>query len=116
MRRSSASSATRSLRRPTSASSSDTRKLFTGYWVLLEGLPAVVSGRCDAGLAARLVDVQAGVEVGLDLAEDGRDLVRSGSFSHGSLPGSLPVVRFPLRLDQVLGGRPLYSMIRPSRL
>ncbi len=34
-----------------------------------------------------------------EIAEDGRDLVRSGSFSHGSLPGSLPVVRFPLRLD-----------------
>ena len=60
----------------------------------------------DAGLAAGLVDVQAGVEVGLEVAEDGGDLVRSGSFSHGSLPGSLPVVRFPLRLDQVLGGRP----------
>jgi hypothetical protein len=53
-----------------------------------------------------MADVQAGVEVGLEVAEDGRDLVRPGSFSHGSLPGSLPVVRFPLRLDQVLGGRP----------
>jgi len=42
----------------------------------------------------------------LEVAEDSRDLVRSGSFSHESLPGSLPVVRFPLRLDQVLGGRP----------
>jgi len=41
----------------------------------------------------------------LEVAEDSRDLVRSGSFSHESLPGSLPVVRFPLRLDQVLGGR-----------
>ena len=75
-------------------------------WILLEGLPAVVGGRSDAGLAAGLVDVQAGVEVGLDVAEDRGDPVRSGSFSHGSLPGSLPVVRFPLRLDQVLGGRP----------
>src|SRR4051794_35079576 len=81
-------------------------KLFTRYGILLEGLPAVVSGRSDAGLAARLVDVQAGVEVGLDVAEDRGDAVRSRSFSHGSLPGSLPVVRLPLRLDQVLGGRP----------
>src|SRR5271165_4698327 len=54
-----------------------------------------------------MVDVQAGVEIGLEVAEDSRDLVRSGSFSHESLPGSLPVVRFPLRLDQVLGGRPI---------
>src|SRR4051794_38332166 len=81
-------------------------ELFIRYWVLLEGLPAVVGGGSDPGLTAGLVDVQAGVEIGLEVAEDGRDLVRSGSFSHGSLPGSLPVVRFPLRLDQVLGGRP----------
>src|SRR3954451_4056154 len=81
-------------------------KLFTRYRILLEGLPTVVGGDCDAGLAARLVDVQPGVEVGLDIAEDRGDAVRSWSFSHGSLPGSLPVVRFPLRLDQVLGGRP----------
>jgi len=46
----------------------------------------------------------------LEVAEDSRDLVRSGSFSHESLPGSLPVVRFPLRLDQVLGGRPPYFL------
>jgi len=43
----------------------------------------------------------------LDFTKDLGDLVRSGSFSHGSLPGSLPVVRFPLRLDQLLGGRPV---------
>jgi hypothetical protein len=46
-----------------------------------------------------LVDVQAGVEVGLEVAKDGCNLVRSGSLSHESLLGSLPVVRFPLRLD-----------------
>src|SRR4051812_28516141 len=63
-----------------------------------------------AGLAAGLVDVQAGIKVGLDLAEDLGDLVRSGSFSHGSLPGCLPVVRFPLRPDQVLGGRPVHPV------
>ena len=56
-----------------------------------------------AGLAAGLVEGQAGVEVGLEVSKDGCNLVRSGSFSHGSLPGSLPVVRFPLRLDQILG-------------
>src|SRR3954471_8720010 len=82
-------------------------ELFIRWWVLLEGLPAVVGGLSDAGLAAGLVEVQAGVEVGLDLEEDRGDAVRSWSFSHGSLPGSLPVVRSPLRLDQVLGGRPL---------
>ena len=58
-------------------------------------------------LPAGLVEVQAGVEVGLEVAEDGHALVQSGSFSQGSLPGCLPVIRFPLRLDQVLGGRPL---------
>src|SRR5208337_3837188 len=64
-----------------------------------------------------MVDVQAGVEISLEVAEDSRDLVRSGSFSHESLPGSLPVVRFPLRLDQVLGGRPtLERTIRLSCL
>src|SRR5262245_48892147 len=52
-----------------------------------------MGGRSDAGLPAGMVDVQAVVEVGLEVAEDSRDLVRSGSFSHGSLPGSLPVVR-----------------------
>ena len=62
-----------------------------------------VGGGSDPGPAAGMADVQAGVEVGLEVAEDGRDLVRSGSFSHGSLPGSLPIVRFPLRLDQVVG-------------
>ena len=73
---------------------------------LQEGLPAVVGRGSDAGLAASLVDVQAGVEVGLELSKDGCNLVWSRAFSHGSLPGSLPVVRFPLRLDQVLGSRP----------
>src|SRR5205814_8085825 len=86
-------------------------ELFHRDRVLHEGLPAVVGGGSDAGLAAGLVEVQAGVEVGLEVAEDGRDLVRSGSFSHGSLPGSLPVIRFPLRLDQVLGGRPMLLII-----
>src|SRR5271168_5403783 len=81
--------------------------MFTRYGVFLEGLPAVVGGGSDAGLAAGLVEGQAGVEVGLEASKDGCNLVRSGSFSHGSLPGSLPVVRFPLRLDQVLGGRPV---------
>ena len=71
-------------------------KLFIRYRVLLEGLPAVVGGGSDPGLAAGMVDVQAGVEISLEVAEDSRDLVRSGSFSHESLPGSLPVVRFPL--------------------
>ena len=93
-------------------------KLFIRYGVLLEGLPAVVGGGSDPGLAAGMVDVQAGVEIGLEVAEDSRDLVRSGSFSHESLPGSLPVVRFPLRLDQVFGGRPGpwpdSSMVSPS--
>src|SRR5208337_4648184 len=88
-------------------------KLFIRYGVLLEGLPAVVGGGSDPGLAAGMVDVQAGVEIGLEVAEDSRDLVRSGSFSHESLPGSLPVVRFPLRLDQVLGGRPSRSSCVP---
>jgi len=50
----------------------------------------------------------------LEVAEDSRDLVRSGSFSHESLPGSLPVVRFPLRLDQVLGGRPAQEIAGPG--
>src|SRR4051812_39762993 len=81
-------------------------ELFTRYRVLLEGFPAVVGRGPDAGLAAGVVDIQAGIEVGLEVAEDRRDLVRPGSFSHGSLPGSLPVVRFPLWLDQDLGGRP----------
>src|SRR3954468_16254238 len=78
-------------------------ELFTRYRVLLEGFPAVVGRGPDAGLAAGVVDIQAGIEVSLEIAEDRRDLVRPGSFSHGSLPGSLPVVRFPLWLDQVLG-------------
>src|SRR4051812_795354 len=78
-------------------------ELFTRYRVLLEGFPAVVGRGPDAGLAAGVVDIQAGIEVGLEVAEDRRDLVRPGSFSHGSLPGSLPVVRFPLWLDQDLG-------------
>ena len=78
---------------------------YTGYrpWYFLARHALFVV----AGLAAGLIDVQAGVEVGLEVAENGRDLVRSGSFSHGSLPGSLPVIRFPLRLDQILGGRPV---------
>jgi hypothetical protein len=62
-------------------------KLFTRYGVLLEGLPAVVGRRPEAGLAAGLVETQAGIEVGLRIAKDGCNLVRSGSLSHGSLPG-----------------------------
>ena len=58
------------------------------------------------------MDVQAGVKVGLDLTDDLGDLVRSGSFSPGSLPGSLPVLRFPLRLDQVFGAGYLRKRIQ----
>jgi len=43
----------------------------------------------------------------LELAEGFGNPFSSRSFSHESLPGSLPVVRFPLRLDQLLGGRPV---------
>ena len=50
-------------------------QLFTRYWVLPEGLPAVVGGGSDAGLAERLIDVYPGVEVGAEVAEDRR---RSG--------------------------------------
>jgi hypothetical protein len=62
-------------------------ELLTRCGILLEGLPAVVGGQADAALAAGLVDVQSGVQVGLNLADDRGDLVRSGSLSHGSLPG-----------------------------
>jgi hypothetical protein len=46
--------------------------------------------------------------VGLEAGDSQRkpDLSRSGSFSHGSLPGSLGVVRFPFRLDPVFRGGP----------
>jgi hypothetical protein len=83
-------------------------QLFLRDGVPLEGLPSIVGGRSDAGLAARLVDAQPGVEVGLEVAEDRGDAVRSRWISHGSLPGSLPVVRLPLRLDQLWGGRPAF--------
>ena len=55
-------------------------KLFIGYEVLLEGLPAVVGGGSDPGLAAGMVDVQAGVEIGLEVAEDSRDMAGLGRF------------------------------------
>ena len=87
----------------------DADLLLSEIGFVLEGLPTIVGGGMPiAGLAAGLVGVQAGVEVGLELAR--RILAiwsGSGRFSHGSLPGSLPVVRFPLRLDQLLGGRPV---------
>jgi hypothetical protein len=81
-------------------------EFFIRCWILLECLPSVIGSDADTCLAAGLVDVQSGVEIGLELAEGLGNLSRSGSFSHGSLSGSLPVVRFPLRLDQVLGSRP----------
>ena len=71
-------------------------KLFVRYGILLEGLPSVVGGRVDAGLAARLVDVQSSVEVGPDVPEDRGDPVGAGPLSHAIAPWSLPVVRFAL--------------------
>src|SRR3954471_9125091 len=53
-------------------------ELFVRYGVLLEGLPSVVGGRVDPGLAACLVDVQPGVEVGPDAPEGRGDPVGTG--------------------------------------
>jgi len=50
----------------------------------------------------------------LELAEGFGNPFSSRSFSHESLPGSLPVVRFPLRLDQLLGGRPAIPCSGPT--
>jgi hypothetical protein len=85
--------------------------LLLGDGFLLEGLPTIVGGDSDASLTAGLADVQARVKVGLELTENLGDLVRFWRFSQGSLPGSLPVVRFPLRLDQLLGGRPMSPLL-----
>jgi hypothetical protein len=71
-------------------------ELFVRYGVLLEGLPSVVGGRVDTGLAARLVDVQPGAEVGPDVADGRGDPVGAGPLSHAIAPWSLPVVRFAL--------------------
>ena len=106
MRRSRASSATRSLSRPTSSSSSERRGVaHSRRGFLLEGLPAVVGGDADAGLAAGLVDVQAGVEVGLELTEDLGDLVGSGSIFAWVAPWLSASCTTPIKTGPDFGGQ-----------